>query len=128
MERLTEPKDGEPIDAKALEQQLFEAEQAASDAPTRDTRALDVLCELHQTLLDYRRAAEGLHHAAKTIIRDMEELQRYLGKYGQPSNPLGALQARGPELDRLCGEMACQRQALTRMIRVANAALDGRKD
>ena len=123
MVRLTEPKDGEPIDAKALEQQLFEAEQAAYDAPTRDKVALAVLNEVHETLRAYTWTADKLSETALRIHSAMEDLLRYLSKYGRADNSLGTLQASGPELDRLCGELACRREALTRMVRVANATL-----
>ena len=126
MAQFTEPKDGEPIDAGALERQLFEAEKAASDH--EDKRAMRILGQVHEALVSYRWTAERLDETAQGIMHDMEDLRRYIAQYGRPSNSLGALQARGPELDRLCGEYACRREALTRMVRIANAALADGKD
>jgi hypothetical protein len=118
MAKFTEPKDGEPIDAKALEQQLFETERAAYDAPTPA-----VLVEVQRALHRYQWTAERLSEAAQGIHCAIEELLQYLSKYGLPSNSLGVLQSQGPDLDRLCGELTCRHEALTRIIRVANAML-----
>jgi len=121
MVQLTQPQDNEPIDGETLRTEVLRAEKAAWES--KDEMAQAVLCEVHEALTAYRRTAEKLDEVSRRVFNEIEDLQQSLEFHGRPSNSLGALQGSGPEVDRLCGEFRCRRQALTRMIGLANKIL-----
>ena len=107
-----------PVDAEALTRAALEMMGHADEAVRRAGSAVLDALRAHT----YVR--EQLLRTAANVARRVEELQRSVQKYGRPSNELGALQGSGPELDRLCGEYARTREALTRLVRMANALFE----
>jgi hypothetical protein len=93
------------------------AQLAASISVDRD-RLADLLREAG---LSYDRLLEKLDARAAGIAETMERLRASIARSREtdPStlsiNGLGELQGQGPELDRLCGEVAAQRDLVRRL-------------
>jgi len=77
---------------------------------------------------DYDRLLEKLDTQASWIAEKMQRLRAGIARSREtdPStlsvNGLGELQGQGPELDRLCGEVAAQRQLVRRLTEVLGVA------
>jgi len=93
------------------------AQLAASISVDRD-RLADLLREAG---LSYDRLLEKLDARAAGIAETMERLRASIARSRETDsstlsiNGLGELQGQGPELDRLCGEVAAQRDLVRRL-------------